>query len=69
MYRFREPSQRSRYAQPTGRSSVPGSGTSRPVLRPIQPPIQYVYGGGGGQFPPGIKRVGREAEHLPLSSA
>jgi hypothetical protein len=38
---------------------------SRPTLRPIQPPIQWVP----GAISPGVKRQGREADHSPPSSA
>jgi hypothetical protein len=51
-----------------GRSLIPGksemfflfSTASRPSLEPTQHPIQWVLGG---------KRPGREADHLPPSSA
>jgi hypothetical protein len=36
-----------------------------PALGPIQPPIQWV----SGAVSMGVKRPGREAEHLPPSSA
>jgi hypothetical protein len=39
--------------------------SSRPVLRPIQPPIQWVP----GALPPGVKMTGREAHHSPPTSA
>jgi hypothetical protein len=49
-----------------GRSSSPGRGkifllstSSRPVLGPIQPPIQLV----SGTLSPGVKRPGRETDH------
>lgn len=35
------------------------------VLEPIQPPVQWVT----GALSPGIKRMGREAEHELTSSA
>jgi hypothetical protein len=35
-------------------------GTSRPTLGPADPPIQWA---------PGVKRLGREADHLPPSVA
>jgi hypothetical protein len=38
---------------------------SRMVLRPTQPPIQWVL----GALSLGVKRPGREADHLPPSSA
>jgi hypothetical protein len=51
-----------------GRSSSPGrvknvlfSKSSRPVLGPTQPPIQWVL----GVLSPGVKRPGREADHSP----
>jgi hypothetical protein len=55
-----------------GRSSSPGkaknflfSTASRPVLGPTQPPIQWVR----EPFPPGVKRLWREADHSPPTSA
>jgi hypothetical protein len=39
--------------------------SSRPVLGPIQPPFQWVL----GALSPGVKRPGREADHLPPTSA
>jgi hypothetical protein len=41
------------------------STVSRPALGPIQPPIQWVL----GALSLGVKRKGREADHLPPSSA
>jgi hypothetical protein len=38
--------------------------TSRPVLGPTQPPIQWVL----GTLSPGVKWPGREADHSPPSS-
>jgi hypothetical protein len=38
---------------------------SRPVLRPIQPPNQWV----SGALTLGVNRPGREANHSPQSSA
>jgi hypothetical protein len=38
---------------------------SRPALGPIQPPIQWL----SGALSPGVKRLGREADHSPPSSA
>jgi hypothetical protein len=38
---------------------------SRPVLGPTQPPIQWVP----GSLSLGVKRLGREADHSPPSSA
>ena len=37
------------------------------ALGPIQPPIRWVPWG-GGSFP-GVKRLGRKADHLPPSNA
>jgi hypothetical protein len=62
-----------RDGRPRGRISSPGRGkifllstsASRPVLGPIQPPIQWVP---GGSFP-GLKRPGREAGNSPPTSA
>jgi hypothetical protein len=55
-----------------GRSSSPGRvksfllfTSSRPVLGPTQPPIQWV----SGALSPEIKRPGREINHSPPSSA
>jgi hypothetical protein len=39
--------------------------TSRPVLWPTQPPIQWIP----ETLSPGVKRPGREADHSPPSSA
>jgi hypothetical protein len=54
-----------------GRGSIPGRGmiflfsiASIPGLRPTQPPTQLVP----GTLSPGVKRPGREADHLPPSS-
>jgi hypothetical protein len=54
------------------RSSSPGSvknglfsRSSRPAVRPTQPPIQWVP----GALSPGVKRQGREADHSPPVSA
>jgi hypothetical protein len=41
------------------------STSSRPVLGPTQPPIQWVM----GAVSPGVKRQGREADHSPAASA
>jgi hypothetical protein len=41
------------------------STSSRPALRPTQPPIQWVP----GALSPGLKRQGREAENSPPTSA
>jgi hypothetical protein len=56
--------------RPRGRSSNPCkvknflcSTSSRPALRPTQPPIQWVL----GALSPGAKRPGREADHSPLT--
>jgi hypothetical protein len=43
------------------------STASRPTMGPIQPPIQWVLGGGGA-LSPGIKWSGREADHSSPSS-
>jgi hypothetical protein len=69
---------RSRYSswlragRPRGRSSSPGrfknflfSTSSRSALGPTQPPIQWVP----RALFPGIKRLGREADHSPPASA
>jgi hypothetical protein len=54
-----------------GRGSIPGRGKiifsigSRPLLRPIHPPIQWVP----GDLSPGVKRLGREADHSPPPSS
>jgi hypothetical protein len=68
-----EPGWLSRYSdwllagRPRGRSSSPGRGknflistSSRPVLGPTEPPIQWV---------PRVMRPGREADHSPPTSA
>jgi hypothetical protein len=54
------------------RGSIPGKGkiflfskASRPALRPIRPPIQWVP----GTLSPGLKQRGLEANHLSPSSA
>jgi hypothetical protein len=39
--------------------------SSRPALRSTQPPIKWVP----GALSPGVKRQGREADHLPSTSA
>jgi hypothetical protein len=39
---------------------------SRPALVPIQAPTQWIPGDGPS---PGLKRPGREADHLPAPSA
>jgi hypothetical protein len=41
------------------------STSSRPVLRPTQPPIQWVP----GALSSGVKRSGREVDHSPPTSA
>jgi hypothetical protein len=41
------------------------STVSRPALGPTQPPIQWVL----GSFSPGLKQLGCEADHSPISSA
>jgi hypothetical protein len=55
-----------------GWSSIPSriknslfSTLSRPVLRPTQPPIQWVL----GALSPGVKRPVRQSDHSPLTSA
>jgi hypothetical protein len=55
-----------------GRGWIPGKDTiflfsiaSRLTLGPTQPPIQCVP----GALSPGVKRLGREADHSPPSSA
>jgi hypothetical protein len=40
-------------------------GSSRPVLGPLQPPMQWVT----GALPMVVKRSGSEADHSPPSSA
>jgi hypothetical protein len=59
-----------RCGRPKGRSSSPGRGknflfssSSRPVLGPTQPTIQWIL----GALSPGVKRPGREADHSPPS--
>jgi hypothetical protein len=37
----------------------------RPALGSTQPPIEWVP----GAFSPGVRRLGREADHIPPSSA
>jgi hypothetical protein len=61
-----------RAGRPRGQSSSPGrvknflfSAASRPALEPTQPPIQLVP----GVLSPGVKRLGREADHSPPTSA
>jgi hypothetical protein len=60
-----------RAGRPSARSSSPGkvknfhfSMSSRPALGSTQPPIQWVP----GALSPGVKRPGREADHLPPAS-
>jgi hypothetical protein len=73
-----KPGLRSRYSnwlrarRPSGRCSSPGrvknflfSTSSRPVLVPTQPIIQWV----SGALSPGVKRPVREADHSPPASA
>jgi hypothetical protein len=57
---------------PRGQSSSPGgsknfrfSTSSRPALGFTKPPIQWVP----GPLSPGVKRPGREVDHLPPTSA
>jgi hypothetical protein len=77
VYTIIRPEYRSRYSdwlragRPRGRSSSPGrvknflfSTSSRPVLWPIQPPIQWVP----GALSPEVKRPGREVVHSPPTS-
>jgi hypothetical protein len=49
-----------------GRGSVSGRGkrylVSRPTLRPIQPPLQWIP----GAISPGVNRPGHEADHSHL---
>jgi hypothetical protein len=48
--------------------SIPGRGKStgsRPALEPILPPIQWILWASSL----GVKRLGSEADHSPLSSA
>jgi hypothetical protein len=47
----------------------PLASESRPALRPTQPPIQMVPGGGGGPLPEGKARPGCDADPSPQSSA
>jgi hypothetical protein len=61
-----------RAGRPRGRSSNPGrvknfllSTSSRPVRGPTQPPIQWVP----GAISPGVKRLGRESDHTPPTTA
>jgi hypothetical protein len=61
-----------RGARPRDRSSSPGKGmifliskSSKPVLGPIQPPLQGVP----GSLSPGVKWLGREADHSPPTGA
>jgi hypothetical protein len=63
-----------RAGRPRGRSSSPGrvkyflfSTSSRQALRPTQPPIRWIPGGGG--LSPGVKRPRRETDHSYPSSA
>jgi hypothetical protein len=72
-----EPGQRSRYSdwlragRPRGRTSSPSKGkifrlstSSKPVLGPTPPPIQWVP----GALSPEVRRPGREADHSPPTS-
>jgi hypothetical protein len=61
-----------RAGRPRGQTSSPSrvknfllSTSSRPVLGPTQPPIQWVL----GALSSGVKRQGREADHSPPVSA
>jgi hypothetical protein len=61
-----------RAGRPRGRSSSPGRGkisflstSSRPVLGPTQPPIQWVQGALSTE----VKRPEHEADHSPASNA
>jgi hypothetical protein len=75
---FKEPGWRSRYSdwlqagRPRGHSKSPGRvknflcfTSSRPALRPTQPPTQMVL----AALSPGVKRPGREADHSTPTSA
>jgi hypothetical protein len=44
-----------------GPGSIPGSAASRPTLGPTQPTIQWVL----GALSTSVKRLEREADHLP----
>jgi hypothetical protein len=51
---------------PAGQRIFPLTSVSRPALRPTQPPVQWIP----GVLSPGVKaRPGRDADHLPPSSA
>jgi hypothetical protein len=57
-----------RAGRPRGRSSSPRRvknflicASSRPALGSTQPPIQWIP----GDLSPGVKRLGREADHSP----
>jgi hypothetical protein len=61
-----------RGGRPRNRNSSPGRGknfhfsmTSRPVLGPTQSSIHWLL----GILSPGVKRLGREADHSPSASA
>jgi hypothetical protein len=49
-----------------GKGFFPLASVSRLVLRPTQPPVQWVP---GGPFPGGKARPRRDADHSPPSSA
>jgi hypothetical protein len=57
--------QRSRSSSPSRIKTFLFSMSSRPVLGPTQPPIQWVP----RDLSPGVKRPGREADHSSLASA
>jgi hypothetical protein len=43
--------------------------SSGPAMRPTQPPIQWLPGGGGGALFPLVNRPGRDANHSSPTSA
>jgi hypothetical protein len=54
----------SRFDPRQGQRIPPPASVSRPALGPTQPPIHGVPGG-GGPFPGGKARPGRDADHSP----